>query len=60
MDRHGRAAMPLDNPSIREVLRDGERQYLTTRGHCDCGTILATRHETIEAFEKKLRERRLA
>jgi hypothetical protein len=54
MDRHGRAAEPIDNPSIRKVLREGEHQYLTTRGHCDCGTALAPRHDTPEAFEEKL------
>ncbi|MCJ8159556.1 hypothetical protein [Sphingomonas sp. LaA6.9] len=54
MERHGRAADPIDNPSIRKVLRDSERQYLTTRGHCDCGTVLAPRHDTPEAFEEKL------
>ncbi len=54
MNRHGRAATPVDNPSIRKVLREGERQYLTTRGHCDCGTVLAPRHDTIGAFEEKL------
>lgn len=54
MERHGRAAEPIDNPSIRKVLRDGERQYLTTRGHCDCGTVLAPRHDTPEALEEKL------
>lgn len=54
MERHGRAADPIDNPSIRKALREGERQYLTTRGHCDCGTVLAPRHDTPEAFEDKL------
>jgi hypothetical protein len=54
MERHGRAAAPMDNASVRSVLRDGERQYLTTRGHCDCGTVLAPRHDTPEAFEEKL------
>ncbi len=54
MERHGRAARPIDNPSIRKVLRDGEHQYLTTSGHCDCGTVLAPRHDTPEAFEDKL------
>lgn len=54
MKRHERAAEPIDNPSIRKVLGDGERQYLTTRGHCDCGTVLAPRHDTPEAFEEKL------
>jgi len=41
MERHGRAAFPIDNPSVRKVLRDGEHQFITTRGHCDCGTVLA-------------------
>ena len=54
MERHGRAASPIDNPSIREVLRDGEQQYLITSGHCDCGTVLAPRHETPEGFEDRL------
>jgi len=54
MERHGRAATPIDNPSIRKVLADSERQYLTTRGHCDCGTVLAPRHDTPKAFEEKL------
>ena len=54
MERHGRAAVPIDNPSVRKVLRDGEYQFITTRGHCDCGTVLAPRHETLEAFEEKL------
>lgn len=54
MERHGRAADPADNPSIRKVLLEGERQYVTTRGHCDCGTALAPRHDTPEMFEEKL------
>lgn len=54
MDRHGRAADPVDNLSIRKVLREGEHQYATTRGHCDCGTVLAPRHYTPETFEEKL------
>jgi len=54
MDRHGRAATAIDNPSLRKALRDDERQYLTTRGHCDCGTVLAPRHDTPEAFEEKI------
>ena len=54
MERHGRAARPIDNPSIRKLLRAGERQYLTTRGHCDCGTVLAPRHRSAETFEQRL------
>jgi hypothetical protein len=54
MYQHGREATPIDNPAIRKVLRDDERQYLTTRGHCDCGTVLAHRYDTPEHFEDKL------
>jgi hypothetical protein len=54
MERHGRAAEPIDNASVRKVLRDDERQYVTTCGHCDCGTALAPRHDTPEAHEEKL------
>ena len=53
MERHGRAASTIDNPSVQKVLSDGERQYLTTRGHCDCGTILAPPHDTPDAIEEK-------
>lgn len=54
MERHGRAAEPIDNPSIRKVLHGGEHQYLTTRGHCDCGTALAPRHGSTEEFEGRI------
>lgn len=54
MERHGRAATPIDNPAVGTVLREGEHQFLTTRGHCDCGTILASRHASPEAFEESL------
>lgn len=54
MERHGRAAKPIDNPSVRKVLREGEHQFLTTRGHCDCGTVLAPRYDSPEAFEDRL------
>lgn len=54
MAKHGRAAMPIDNPSIRKVLRDGECQYLTTRAHCDCGTVLSAHRDTAEETDKTL------
>jgi hypothetical protein len=53
MERHGRAAKPIDNPSVRGVLCEGERQYLTTRRHCDCGTILAP-YGKPDAFQEDL------
>lgn len=54
MQRHGRTAEPIDNPSIRKILNSGEHQYLTTLGQCDCGTVLAPRVDMSEAFEEKL------
>lgn len=54
MKRNGRAASPIDNPSIRKVLHDGEHQYLTTSGYCDCGTALDPLHETPEVLEERL------
>lgn len=42
MARHGRDARPVRNVSVSRVLEKDECQYLTTRGHCDCGTVLAS------------------
>lgn len=39
--RHGRQAKPVSNASIGGALAPGEAQFLTTVGHCDCGTGLA-------------------
>lgn len=38
--RHHRRLQPQANPSIEAELRPGERYFLTTSGHCDCGTPL--------------------
>ncbi|WP_296595394.1 hypothetical protein [Phenylobacterium sp.] len=54
MARHGRAAEPIDNPSVAKAMIPGERQFLTTRGHCDCGTVLARRCETADDTEARL------
>jgi len=40
-DRYGRLAKRIDNRSVASVLAANEAQYLTTVGHCDCGTALA-------------------
>ncbi|WP_286392273.1 hypothetical protein [Pseudanabaena mucicola] len=40
--RHGRALKPQRNPSIEEHLEPGEHYFLTTQGHCDCGTFLGS------------------
>ena len=41
--RHGRRAEPIYNPSVQSILKPGEAQFLTTAGHCDCGTALGAR-----------------
>jgi len=55
MRAHGRIGRMIDNPSIAAQLEPGERQYLTTPGHCDCGTVLAPRHgRRAEDLEQEL------
>lgn len=51
LSRHGRKAEPIDNPSIRKVLKAGERQFLTNGGQCDCASVLVSRGETSESRE---------
>jgi hypothetical protein len=41
MSRHDRNASLVEGRSLAAVLRPNERQYLTCRTHCDCGTVLA-------------------
>jgi hypothetical protein len=52
MARHGRLAEPIDNPSVRKILKNGERQYFTTPGQCDCGTVLAARVDTSVSIDE--------
>lgn len=39
--KHGRQAKPIANASVASTLSPGEALFLTTVGHCDCGTALA-------------------
>jgi hypothetical protein len=58
---YGRAWQPLDNPSVRASLDADETQFLTTRGHCDCGTPLgAARRGGARSLEALVDERHLA
>ena len=41
--KHHRQLEALSNASIEAQLLPGERYYLTTLGHCDCGTALGAR-----------------
>jgi hypothetical protein len=38
--KHGRRFQPQGNSSVEAQLRPGERYFVTTVGHCDCGTPL--------------------
>lgn len=49
---HGRVVRPLANASIQSQLRPGESYHFTTRGLCDCGTILGR-----DRYESKVRVR---
>jgi hypothetical protein len=53
--RHGRRAMPIHNPSVESILEPGEAQFLTTVGHCDCGTVLGHQrgHDQAAKLAKK-------
>ncbi|RDZ27254.1 hypothetical protein [Lysobacter silvisoli] len=41
--RHGRQLQPLHSPGVQAQLGADLRYYLTTPGHCDCGTALGAR-----------------
>ncbi|MGA0602658.1 hypothetical protein ACO2Q3_18265 [Caulobacter sp. KR2-114] len=53
MARHGRAAAAS---RTRRCARCYARPInnTATRGHCDCGAVLAPRHDTVDSFEEKL------
>ena len=50
---HSRDAQRVEGRSLALVLRPGERQYLTCRAGCDCGTALATCEPANEADEAR-------
>ena len=53
MLNHSREAQRIDGRSLARVLRPDERQYLTCRAGCDCGTALATCEPANEADEAR-------
>lgn len=42
---HGRQLRPLASPSMESQLGPDQRYFLTTLGHCDCGTVLGSHHQ---------------
>ena len=40
--RHGKDFRPFENPSIQSQLNAGESLFLTTVGHCDCGSAIGS------------------
>jgi hypothetical protein len=57
-EKHGRSLRPHDNPSVRKQLKVGEGLFLTTPGHCDCGTPLGA-HATTAADDTHVQIRKL-
>lgn len=51
--RHGRALEPQRNPSVEEQLNPGEHYFLTTQGHCDCGTTLGALARSESTHERR-------
>ena len=43
--RHAVGLKPSLNDAVQEQLLKDERQFLTTTGHCDCGTVLGSRRQ---------------
>ena len=61
-DAHGLAFRPQENESVVRQLSAGDGLFLTTNGHCDCGTLLGsenrlkrTRRQSPEAVARRLR-----
>jgi hypothetical protein len=57
--RFARVWEPLENPYVTAQLRRGEQYFLTTRGHCDCGTGLgaARRGPSLDRQIQKLKRK---
>ena len=55
-EKYQRKLEPIDNSGVAAKLRPGERYFLTTWAHCDCGTALGA----LGSEEAKLRKRKTA
>lgn len=47
-ERHGRKLEPIHNPGVQHQLHTGEVLCLTTAGHCDCGTALGAKAQSLD------------
>jgi hypothetical protein len=59
MRKHGRCAAPVEIASLAKVLKAGERQFMTNRHSCDCGTVFdssAAGLDESEIAEKQYRK----
>ena len=50
IERYDMAFDPLKNPNLLSQFRSGELYFVTSKGHCDCGTVLGTL-STAKTFE---------
>jgi len=52
--RHKLGFKEIENDSVRKYLEAGDLYILTTRGHCDCGTVIGSHYRDPQpAAEKK-------
>jgi len=58
--KYGKQLHPLASPSMERQLGHGQRYFLTTAGHCDCGTVLGSHHRRChQATDWAAKEQRL-
>lgn len=51
-EQHKLGFKEIENQSVSQYLDKGDLYILTTRGMCDCGTLLASGHTENEAFNR--------
>jgi len=57
---HAVALKEFPNPSLQAALSRGEEAFLTTTGHCDCGTSVGFRHNALERIAMSSLEKQIA
>ena len=58
-ESHRHALRPLQSPAMQRQLKAGEQYFLTTAGHCDCGTPLGALKARPRRNDRVVEERKL-
>jgi len=51
---HHMGCEPIANPHVAAQIPRGDKYILTTRGYCDCGTVLGSLHRADTSKENNL------